>query len=600
MSDQAYIGTRRRGLFATATVFLAIGALVLAACAPAAPAATPPPAAATTPAAAPSPVGRGAGGTLRLLWWQAATILNPHLAQGTKDFDAARLVLEPLAAIAPDGKPVARLAAEVPTTENGGVSKDLKTITWKLKSGVKWSDGSAFTADDVVFTWQYMADPKTAATTASTVASVAKVEAVDASTVRVTFKEPNPFPYEIFASALGMIIQKNQFKDFTGEKAKDAPGNQKPIGTGPYKVTEFKPGDVVSYAINDQYREANKPFFKEVQFKGGGDATSAARAALQTGDIDYSWNLQVEASILKQLAEGGKGELVTAISPNVERLLLNRTNPNAPGDQRSEPTTKHPFLSDLNVRKALAMATDRAPVGAQLYGDGITGKASCNIITAPTPVVSKNTDTFDVCKFDLKKAEELLDAAGWKKGADGIRAKGGVRMEITFQTTVNPVRQKTQDIVKAGWEKLGIKVELRTIPASIFFSSDVANPDTAAKFFTDVEMFTNGSSFPDQTVYLFGWHSSRIAQKSNQWRADNYERYNNPEYDKLVEALQKETDSAKRNELTIKANDLLVQDVVIIPLVARNFPVAGKSKQLKGVIANPWDGDLWNVADWTK
>ena len=100
--------------------------------------------------------------------------------------------------------------------------------------------------------------------------------------------------------SLGDIIQEKRFKDFVGAKAKDAPGNQRPIGTGPYKVKEFKPNDVVTYELNENYRDPNKPFFKGVTFKGGGDATSAARAVFQTGESDYSWNLQIEAAVLSR------------------------------------------------------------------------------------------------------------------------------------------------------------------------------------------------------------------------------------------------------------------------------------------------------------
>jgi peptide/nickel transport system substrate-binding protein len=566
--------------------------------APAAAATTAPAAAKPTEAAKPAAGGRGAGELLKILYWQAPTILNSHLAQGTKDYDAARLVIEPLAAAGPDGKPVPLLAAEIPTVDNGGVSKDLKSVTWKLKPGIKWSDGSDFTSDDVVFTYQYMADEKTAASDSEFAEGVDSVVAKDPLTVVVTWKEPNPNPYQLFVSGQGNIIQKKQFQEFMGEKAKDAPGNLKPIGTGPYKVTDFKPGDVVTYEINENYRDKDKPFFKQVQFKGGGDATSAARAVFQTGDFDYGWNLQVESQVLNQLMQGGKGDLVIATSPNVERLLINFADPNAPGDERAEPTTKHPFFSDPNVRKAFAMAVDRKSMADQLYGQA--GKPTCNIVTAPEDMVSKNTDSMDVCKYDIAAANKLLDDAGWAKGSDGIREKAGQKMSVIYQTTVNPLRQKEQDIVKKGWEQLGVQVELKSVDAGVFFSSDAGNPDTAGHFFTDVEMYTNGSEQPDPTNYLAGWLSSKIAQKSNGWRQSNYHRWANPEYDALWNQLKGETDANKRKDLVIKMNDVLVSNVVVIPLVARASPISGKSKQLKGNLPNPWDSELWNVADWTK
>ncbi len=565
--------------------------------APVAPAPTLAPTAAAKPATAGG--ARGAGGLLKILYWQAPTILNTHLAQGTKDQDAGRLVLEPLASSGPDGMPIPNLAAEIPTLDNGGVSKDLKSITWKLKPGVKWSDGTPFTADDVVFTWQYIADPKTAASDTQTADGVVSVEAKDPMTVVVTFKDPNPWPYQMFVSGLGNIIQKNQFQNFMGDKAKDAPGNLAPIGTGPYKVTDFKPGDVVTYTMNENYRDPNKPFFKDVQIKGGGDATSAARAVFQTGDVDYAWNLQVEAQVLNQLSQGGKATLVTAPSSSVERILVNFADPNTETDgARSEPTTKHPFFSDLNVRKAFAMAVDRKSIGGQLYGPG--GQAACNIITSPANLVSKNTDSMDVCKYDVAAANQLLDQAGWAKGSDGVRQKDGVRMHLVYQTTVNPLRQKEQDIVKSGWQQIGAEVELKSVDASVFFASDAGNPDTAAHFYTDVEMYTNTANFPDMTQYLALWTSDQIASKANSWHGNNYHRWSNADYDTLYKQLLMETDQAKRTDIIIKMNDLLVSQVVVIPLVARTQPTDGISKAIQGEIPNPWDSVLWNIADWTK
>src|SRR5438128_3843703 len=197
-----------------------------------------PPASGTssTPGASASAVSRGKGDDLKILYWQAPTILNPHLATGTKDFDAARLVLEPLAAWGPDGKALPALASEIPTIANGGISADLKSVTWKLKQGVKWSDGSAFTADDVAFTFDLTADKAAATSTNGATTGVTSVKAKDANTVVVTYDAPNPNSFQWGTGGQSLIIQKAQFSAFTGAKLKDAPGNVKPIGTGPYKV----------------------------------------------------------------------------------------------------------------------------------------------------------------------------------------------------------------------------------------------------------------------------------------------------------------------------------------------------------------------------
>ena len=578
---------------------LAIGAmlaLTVSACTQTTTTPSPTAAAAT---ATPKPAARGQGGELKILYWQAPTILNQNLSSGTKDFDAARLITEQLGELGPDAKPVAQLAAEVPTVENGGVSKDFTTVTWKLKPGVKWSDGSAFTADDVVFTWQYVADEKTAAFTSDYAEGVKSVVAVDPTTVKITYANPNPNYYQFGANCCG-ILQKAQFKDFLGEKAKDAPGNLKPIGTGPYKVKEFKPGDVVTYEINENFRDPNKPFFKSVQLKGGGDAASAARAVFQTGDVDYAWNMQVEPAVLRALVQGGKGELLTTYAGTFERLMFNFSDPNKEvNGQRSEKSTKHPFFSDKNVRQAFAMAVDRATIAKELYGDGLTGKVTCNVINGLPAFESKNTASMDVCKFDTAKANKILDDAGWVKGADGIRSKGGVRLKVLYQTTAaNPVRAKTQDIIKKGWNAIGAEVELKTVPSAVFFTPKT--PDSANYFYADVQMFASGTD-PDPTTFLGEWLTRQIAQKENNWGLKNYLRYSNPDYDKLIDVdLRNELDPKKRSELGIKANDILVGDAVVIPIVNRASTNDGRSKDLKGVKPNAWASSLWDVADWSK
>ena len=583
-----------------ATAVVAAATMTLAACGQS----TTPPAASGTvaPSATVAAAKRGAGDDLKILYWQAPTILNAHLATGTKDSDAARLVTEPLASYGPDAKPLANgLAAEIPTVANGGVSADLTTVTWKLKQGVKWSDGTAFTADDVAFTFSLMADPKTAVSTSDAAEGVKSVVAKDANTIVVTYAAPNPNIYQWGVGTCCYILQKKQFEAFQGEKLKDAPGNLKPIGTGPYVVDTFKSGDVVLYKMNDQFREPTKPYFKTVTFKGGGDAPSAARAVFQTGDVDYAWNLQVEAGILKPMADTStKGKLLTVYGSSVERIMLNFADPTASlGAKRGEPDTKHPFFNGPDgktVRTALAMATDRKTVAQQIYGDGLAGKAGCNIVTGVPDYESTATTAF--CnQFDTAAAGKMLDDAGWKLGTDGVRAKGGIKLNIVYQTTVNAVRQKTQDIMKQNWEKAGFKVELKSVPADVFFTN--TSPDGANHFWADVEMFTNNSD-PDFTNYLNGWTSKQATGSANNWNSANYNRYQNPAYDTVIDSLRTEKDPAKRAALFKQANDILILDVVIIPVVTRTQVTSGISNTLKNVVPTGWDSEMYAVQDFGK
>jgi peptide/nickel transport system substrate-binding protein len=369
--------------------------------APEAPAAEPT-AAAEEPAAEPTaePAAAEKDTTLNILYWQAPTTLNPHLATGTKDFDAAGVILEPLARYNSADELVPYLAEEIPTLANGGVAADNMSVTWKLKKGVKWSDGSDFTADDVVFTWQYASDEKTASTTASNFNGIASVEAIDANTAKITWKAANPDPYIAFVSYSGQIIQKKQFEKCVGEAAMtDAAcqaANNAPIGTNAYMLKEFKSGDVVVYVKNPAYRNADKTYFETVEIKGGGDAASAARAVCETGEVDYSWNLQVPKDALEPILAAGKCEAIAGGSFGVERIVVNFANPDAAlGAKRSEPDQPHPFLTDLKVRQAINKAIDRQAIATNLYGP--TGVPTCNILVVPSAVYSKNT----TCERDV-------------------------------------------------------------------------------------------------------------------------------------------------------------------------------------------------------
>ena len=291
---------------------------------------------------------RGSDGHVNIIYWQAPSILNPFLSGGTKDIESASLVIEPLGRYDPNGALVPYLAEAIPTVANGGVSEDLKSITWKLKSGLKWSDGSAVTSADVKFTADYCMHPEGGCAQLAKFDGVDNVEIIDDLTVKVNFSEPKPNPYGPFMGGQSPIIQKAQFENCMGAKAPECTdANFGPIGTGPFVVTEFKPNDVISMEANPNYRDASKPAFATLTFKGGGDATAAGRAVLETGEFDYAWNLQLAPDVLAKMAEGGKGTPIAAFGSLVERLEMNMTDPSPSldADTRSTRKAPHPFLS---------------------------------------------------------------------------------------------------------------------------------------------------------------------------------------------------------------------------------------------------------------
>jgi peptide/nickel transport system substrate-binding protein len=536
------------------------------------------------------PTKRGGGGALKVLWWQGATLLNPHFAVGTKDQEGSRIFYEPLAGWDEEGNLVPMLAAEIPTRDNGGLAADGKSVTWKLKQGVKWHDGKPFTADDCIFNWEYASDPATAAVTIGSYKDV-KVEKVDDYTVRVHFAKPTPFWADAFVGTRGMLIPKHLFAEYKGAKSREAPANLKPVGTGPYKFVDFKPGDVVKGEINNDYHVANRPHFDTIEMKGGGDAVSAARAVIQTGEYDYAWNMQVEDEILKRLEQGGKGVAVITPGGNIEHIQLNNTDPWTEVDgERSSIKTKHPLLTDPAVRQALGMLVDRKAVEDHIYGR--TGVATANFLNNPERFRSKDTKW----EFNIDKANQVLEAAGWKKGPDGIRAKDGKKLKLVYQTSINTPRQKNQAIVKQACQKAGIDVELKSVTASVYFSSDVANPDTYTKFYCDIQMYTTTMTQPDPELFMNQFTSWEVATKENKWQGRNITRWKSDEYDKTFRAAEGELDPVKRAALFIKMNELAVNNQVVIPVVYRPR-VAAISSKLKADLSG-WDNDLWNLKDW--
>ena len=536
------------------------------------------------------PTKRGGGGALKVLWWQGATLLQPHFANGTKDQEGSRIFYEPLAVWDNDGNLVPILASEIPTKANGGLSADGKSITWKLKKGVTWHDGQPFTADDCIFTWEYAKDPATTAITMGVYKDV-KVEKVDSHTIKVTFAKPTPFWATAFVAAEGMIIPKHLFAPYIGDKSRDAPTNLKPVGTGPYKFVDFKPGDMVRGEINNNYHMPNRPFFDSIEMKGGGDATSAARAVLQTGEYDYAWNLQVEDEVLKRMEAGGKGKVHIIPSGDIEFIQLNFTDPFTEVEgERASIKSKHFAFTDPAVRQAMSLLADRKSIQEFIYGR--TGVATGNFVNNPPRFRSPNT----TWEFNIDKANAVLETAGWKKGSDGVREKGGKKMKFVLQTSVNSIRQKEQAVLKQACQKAGVDLELKSVTAAVFFSSDVANPDTYGKLWADMQMFTTTMTQPDAERFMDQYTSWEISSKANKWQGRNMCRWSSPDYDKAYRAAEGELDPVKRAALYISMNDMVIKANAVIPLISRPR-VRGASLKLVSTLSG-WDLDFSTLQNW--
>jgi peptide/nickel transport system substrate-binding protein len=536
--------------------------------------------------------------TLRLLFWQPPTILNPHLARGMSDFAAARCCFEPLLTADAAGRLTPVLAAEVPSAENGGLP-DERTVIYRLLRDVTWADGQPFTADDVVFTAEILANPENTATTINAYRLVERVEALDPYTVRVTFREPTAGWYVPFVGSVGMILPRHALEGLSGAAFRSAPFNLKPFGTGPYVVDDFAPGDLVTYSANPRYREPGRPSFSRLLVKSGGDPVSAARVVLQTGEYDFAPFLQVEAEILDDLTRtASTGDLLLAPGAGVEMILLNQADPWHEIDgERSHPSSHHPYLADPVVREALALAVDRSTIAARLFG--ASGSATANILTTPLPLASTGTRI----QYDVERANQLLDGAGYGRGSDGVRVTpAGQRMMLLLSSTVSAQRQKVQAIVKDGWQRIGVETEIRAVaPAAFLASPD--NPDSAFRFPADAIMLTIIYSSPFPAAYMRRYYAGDPArdwaQRANNWSGTNILKWQDRAYDRLYDEVLTERDPERGRALWHRLNDALVGANSVIPVIDRSF-VSAKARGLLGPAPGPFDLETWNIATWTR
>ena len=319
---------------------------------------------------------------------------------------------------------------------------------------------------------------------------------------------------------------------------------------------------------------------------------SAARAVIQAGEYDFAQNMQVEDELLRKLeGSDARGSIVILPSGAVEHIQLNTTDPwTEVNGERSSIKTQHPLFSDPAVAQAMTLLIDRASVEQFIYGR--TGTATGNLLNNPPRFVSKNTKW----EFNVDKANQLLEAAGWKRGADGIRTKEDKKLKFVFHTSINGPRQKTQAIVKHACQQAGIEIEIKATVASVYFASDVGNPDISRKFPADMQMSTVNMLSPDPQAFMRQWVSWEAAQKANKWQGLNTTRWHSDDYDKAYRAAEAELDPVKRAALFIAMNDMVVNAPIEIPVVYRPNVHAVAHRLVTAL--SGWDCVFFNLKDW--
>ena len=543
---------------------------------------------------------RGAGGELRLLSYQAAGVLAAHSGQGGKDFYPAALVSESPLIYNASGELLPNLVVEVPSIENGLLSEDLLTATFTFLPDLTWSDGEPVTANDLVFTWQWVTNQDNASVNIGIWETIESITAEDDKTAVVTFKSARVNWFDPFVSVSeGALYPAHAFDNDPTNRNEAFLSN--PIGTGPYVVESFTPNDEARFIPNENYREPNKPYFSQVHLKGGGDAIGTGRAVVQTGEADYAWNVQAEPELIQEINSNGEyGQLVGAQTTNVEIIYLNFSDPNTEVDgQRSHKDTPHPVLTDPAVREAISLGIDRALIAREFYGE--EESATPNVLAGNDVFKSPNTSW----TFDLEKAAQVLEDGGWILDGD-VRKKDDVELSLNYVAAVNSVRQKTQAVVKSSLESIGFRIELDQVDSSVFFDNSAGNEQNTSHFYNDMMMWSNGSGSAISPGFMLSWYTGpngeNIAQQENDWTGQNFQRYQNPEFDALYEQLLVATTQEEAVDLMISLNDMVIQDNAVVPLVARIFyyGISNRLNRTNMDLENNWVGPYDNIANWNE
>jgi len=582
---------RSRKLFLILSLVVALS-LVLSACAPAAPTQAPaaqaPKAAAATqapeapkPTAAPAETGPKKGGTLTMAVWQEPEHLNPELSTQTVVDHVSSLVLEPLTGVNNKGERYPLLATEVPTTQNGGVSADGKTITYKLRKA-KWHDGNDFICDDLVFTWKTIMTPNNGALDAGTYKDIETIECPDPNTAVLKFKTFRADWIRLF-SGIGLPLPRTAGK---AEDLKTWPWNRAPIGTGAFKVTEFVTGDHITFVRNDAYWMTGKPYLDKVVVRIV-PSSEVAKQLMKNGEADIMWN-NTEADI-PELEKMTNVKLFSAPQAGGERMILNLVKPGDPSDNK----TPHPILGDLKVRQAIAYGIDKQVIiDKLLFGKAFPGTGELNV----DPYNCTEVKPF---AYDPAKAKALLDEAGWKPGADGIREKDGQKLRLKYQTTTgNKLRENSQVLIVENMKAIGIDFFIENQPSATLIGSWSAN-SPRKKGSYDIIMYTTNAAIDPHSQMWNYFNSKAIPSESNQGGV-NYSRWNDAETDKLIDEAGSIPDWPKRKELYCKASARVVEGASHIYLYQR-LNLQSFNTRVQGWIATPWGGPTWNSWDlWVK
>ena len=461
---------------------------------------------------------------------------------------------------------IPNLAARVPTLENGGITENGKVWKIELKKGVKWQDGAPFTAKDVEFTYKTIINPKIAIRSRSGFDMISDFRVLDDHHVEIHISKPF-VPFAWAWQKMHIVPQHllSKVKDIN-----TAPYNTHPIGTGPYKLVKRVAGSHMIYKKNSAYHRG-APAIDTVIHKFVPDQT-VLYTQFKTGEIDVLGLHGVPPERFEEARHlSGRNALVTP-APWVEFIYFNCGKPQ---------------FKEKIVRQALYLAVDKEKWIKDIFY-GLPPKTLSYLHPSHWAYNHNLKDP----GFNPKKAAEMLEGAGWKKGADGIRQKNGIKLKFSMSTTAGAkAREQAEAMIQADWKEIGVHMEIKNMPASVVWGEYT----TKSQFDTLMVGWepTVGMD-PDYTARC---HSKQIPVKDGV--GSNYVQYQNPKLDKLLEEGVLISDMEKRKKVYYKIQEILLEDVPFAPIFAWTF-MYGKKSNLKGYKINPYVTDItWNVQDWS-
>ena len=500
------------------------------------------------------------GGQLVYGSLQEPNTLNPLLSDLLATAEVSSLIFSSLIVNDARGEWLPDLALEVPTLQNGGVSPDGLTIKYKLRPGVTWHDGKAFTAEDVKFTWQMIMNSGVNVISREGYDKILAIDTPDNYTVIIHYREYYPPYLTLFKSILPKHILEK-------EDINKSSFNRAPIGTGPFRLKEWHMSEALLLEANTAYYRG-KPNLDSILYKVIPDA-NVMLSQLKVGALDIVTN--VPSSQIDQI-KGIEGIQVVS-TPNMiwEHVDFNLDNT---------------LFQDVKVRQAIALGIDKQALIANVL------KNSANTaVSDQSPLSWGYNPAITPVAHDVAAARELLSQAGWQQGMDGIFAKDG--RKLSFSLSV-PTGHKTRELVAQAisyqLKEVGIQVEVKMVEGKIFFDDLLKN----RRFETVMYAWVAGVDPNNFNL----WNSKKIPNRNNQYDGQNYSGWRNAEIDALTDQGIRTVDIEKRKQISFRIQDLIIQECPIIPLYFRNNIDVVK-KTVMNYQANPTpSGNLWNAWQW--